>query len=69
MSAVVLLLVGKLLAAVSENGDSRCEVPTYPDNVTVLLDSWKYYTLLDMTNVTENSGVWAIYILNIPNMC
>ena len=59
MSAVVLLLVlGNPLPVVSDDRDSRCEVPTYPENITVLLDSWKYYTLLHATNVTE--GVWAI---------
>ena len=60
---LLLLVLGKVLSVLSDYGDSRCDVPTYPENVTVLLDSWKYYTLLQMTSVDENETVWTTYTL------
>ena len=45
---MALLTSGLLLSAVDGQEDGSCEVSEheYPDNVKVLLDSWRYQTLL-----------------------
>ena len=48
MVAVLLLFIlGHTLAvAPGDEDDDGCAVPDYPDNIKVLLDSWRYQTLL-----------------------
>ena len=37
-----------------------CEVPDYPVNIKVLLDSWRYQTLLAQDDATTNTtAVWT----------
>ena len=43
---LLLLLLGQSVAAAPGDEDKRCPVPEYPANVKVLMDSWRYHTLL-----------------------
>ena len=50
---LLLLLLGQLVAMAPGDEDERCPVPYYPVNVKVLMDSWRYQTLLG------EDGVWT----------
>ena len=52
---LLLLLLGRSVAAPGDE-DVRCPVPEYPVNVKVLMDSWRYHTL-----IAEDGGyrVWT----------
>ena len=58
MPAVVLLflLLGHALAVAPEDEDATCAVPHYPANIRILLDSWRYQTLLDQN---DSAAVWT----------
>ena len=43
---LLLLLLGQSVAAAPGDEDVRCPVPEYPVNVKVLMDSWRYHTLI-----------------------
>ena len=43
---LLLLLLGQSEAMAPGDEDERCPVPEYPVNVKVLMDSWRYQTLL-----------------------
>ena len=61
-AAVVLLflLLGHTLAVAPGDEDTACGVPDYPANIRVLLDSWRYQTLLDQSaDPNENPEVWT----------
>ena len=46
-----LLLLGQSVAVAPGDEDGECPVPQYPVSVKVLMDSWRYHTLLP--------GVWT----------
>ena len=46
----LLLLGGQSVAVAPGDEDERCPVPQYPVHVKILMDSWRYHTLLP--------GVW-----------
>ena len=54
-----LLLVRGRLAVAAGDEYNGCEVPDYPVNIKVLLDTWKYQTLLAQDDATINSTVWT----------
>ena len=56
-TALLLLLLGTNILAIAP-GD-ECAVPDYPVNIKVLLDSWRYQTLLEQDGVTSNAAVWT----------
>ena len=39
----------------------ECAVPDYPVNIKVLLDSWRYQTLLPQDGATNSAAMWTIY--------
>ena len=50
------------MAVAPGDEDERCPVPEYPVHVKVLMDSWRYYTLLAEDNrdqCTCNAPVWT----------
>ena len=53
---LLLLLLGQSVAVAPGDEDVRCPVPEYPVNVKVLMDSWRYHTL-----IAEDGGyrVWT----------
>ena len=58
---LLLLLLRDTLAVAPGDEYDGCEVPDYPVNITVLMDSWRYQTLLagnDATN-TITTAVWT----------
>ena len=52
VSGLLLLLLGQSETVAPGNEDERCPVQEYPVNVKVLMDSWRYQTLL-------GEGVWT----------
>ena len=52
----LLLLLGQSVAATPGDEDVRCPVPEYPVSVKVVMDSWRYHTL-----IAEDDGrrVWT----------
>ena len=50
---LLLLLLGQSVGMAPGDEDERCPVPEYPVNVKVLMDSWRYQTLLG------EEGVWT----------
>ena len=52
VSGLLLLLLGEAVAIAPGDEDAGCPVPEYPVNVKVLMDSWRYQTLL-------GEGVWS----------
>ena len=53
---VLLFILGHTLAvAPGDEDDDGCAVPNYPDNIKVLMDSWRYQTLLPSTWTATNS--------------
>ena len=63
----LLLLLGHLhtlsLAVAPGDESDDCEVSDYPDNIRVLLDSWRYQTLLSPKNddTTTTNTVWTTH--------
>ena len=55
----LLLLLGQSVAMAPGDEDERCPVPEYPVNVKVLMDSWRYQTLLG------EDGVWAANTMKV----
>ena len=49
----LLLLGGQSVAVAPGDEDERCPVLQYPVRVKVLMDSWRYHTL-----IAENRRVW-----------
>ena len=45
------------IAPGDESGE--CAVPDYPVNIKVLLDSWRYQTLLPQDGATNSAAVWT----------
>ena len=61
-AAMLLLLLGHTLAVAPGDESDDCEVPDYPVNIRVLLDSWRYQTLLPPENDdTTTNAVWTTY--------
>ena len=58
---IVLLLLGQSLAVAPGDEDVECGVPHYPTNIRVLLDSWRYQTLLGWSDPTNDEAVWTTY--------
>ena len=56
---LLLLLVGDTLAVSPGDEYDGCEVPDYPVNIKVLLDSWRYHTLLAQNDATIDTTVWT----------
>ena len=56
-TSLLLLLLGQSVAAPGDEYE-RCPVPEYPVNVKVLMDSWRYHTL-----IAEDGGnrVWTAF--------
>ena len=55
----LLLLLGRSVAMAPGDEDERCPVPEYPVNVKVLMDSWRYQTLLG------EDGVWTANTMKV----
>ena len=54
--ALLLLLLGQSVATAPGDEDERCPVPEYPSvRVKVLMDSWRYQTLLG----EDGDSVWS----------
>ena len=51
----LLLLLRQSETMAPGNKDERCQVPEYPVNVKVLMDSWRYQTLLG----EDGDSVWT----------
>jgi hypothetical protein len=57
---LLLLLLGDTLAVAPGDEYDGCEVPDYPRNIKVLIDSWRYQTLLAGNDATNtNTTVWT----------
>ena len=56
---LLLLLLGQSVAMAPGDEDERCPVPEYPVNVKVLMDSWRYQTLLG------EDGVWTANTMKV----
>ena len=52
---VLLLLLGQSLAMAPGDEDDVCGVPNYPVHFRVLMDSWRYQTLLP----PESGAPWT----------
>ena len=53
---LLLLLLGQSVAMAPGDEDERCPVPEYPSvRVKVLMDSWRYQTLLG----EDGDSVWS----------
>ena len=60
--ALLLLLLGHTLAVAPGDESDDCEVPDYPVNIRVLLDSWRYQTLLPPENDdTTTNAAWTTH--------
>ena len=59
--AILLLILGNTLAVAPGDEYDGCEVPDYPVNVKVLMDSWRYQTLLAQNDATttNTTAVWT----------
>ena len=55
-------VVGNTLATIAPGDESgECAVPDYPVNIKVLLDSWRYQTLLPQDDATNSAAVWTAF--------
>ena len=52
-----LLVLGQTLAVAPGDESSVCGEPDYPANIRVLMDSWRYQTLLPGDD-TDTEAVW-----------
>ena len=58
--STALLLLGNTLATTAPGDESgECAEPDYPVNIKVLLDSWRYQTLLPQDDATNSAAVWT----------
>ena len=57
---ILLLLLRDTLAVAPGDEYDGCEVPDYPVNIKVLMDSWRYHTLLAQNDAT-NTGTTAVW--------
>ena len=56
----LVLLLGQSVAMAPGDEDKKCQVPEYPSvRVKVLMDSWRYQTLLG------EDGVWAANTMKV----
>ena len=60
--ALLLLLLVQTLAVAPGDEDAECAVPRYPANIRVLLDSWRYQTLLD-----HSGAMWTTSTIGHDN--
>ena len=59
-TALLLLLLGTNTLAIAPGDESgECAVPDYPVNIKVLLDSWRYQTLLPQDDATNSAAMWT----------
>ena len=58
---LLLLLLRDTLAVAPGDEYDGCEVPDYPVNIKVLMDSWRYQTLLagNDATTTNTTAVWT----------
>ena len=64
----LLLLLGQSVAIAPGDEDERCPVPEYPVNVKVLMDSWRYQTLLGEDEDTDNNrATWEAMNTDMKN--
>ena len=57
---LLLLSLRDTLAVAPGDEYDGCEVPDYPVNIKVLMDSWRYQKLLAQNNATsDNTAVWT----------
>ena len=57
---LLLLLLRDSLAVAPGDEYDGCEVSDYPVNIKVLMDSWRYQTLLAQNDATsDNTAVWT----------
>ena len=56
----LFVLLGQTLAVAPGDESGECGVPDYPVNIKVLLDSWRYQTLLAGDD-SETEAVWTTY--------
>ena len=62
MLCAASLLPGHAVAVAPGDESDDCEVPDYPVNIRVLLDSWRYQTLLPPENDdTTTNAVWTTH--------
>ena len=59
---LLLLLLGQSVAMAPGDEDERCPVPEYPVNVKVLMDSWRYQTLL---LGEDGDSVWSANTMTV----
>ena len=67
---LLLLLLGQSLAVAPGDEDERCPVPEYPVKVKVLMDSWRYQTLLGEdgdTDFNNNRAIWEAINTDMRN--
>ena len=57
---ILLLILRDTLAVAPGDEYDGCEVPDYPVNIKVLMDSWRYQTLLAQNDAT-NTGTTAVW--------
>ena len=58
---LLLLLLGQSVAMAPGDEDERCPVPEYPVNLKVLMDSWRYQTLLG----EDGNSVWSANTMTV----
>ena len=57
---LLLLLLRDTLAVAPGDEYDGCEVPDYPVNIKVLMDSWRYQTLLAQNDANrDDTAVWT----------
>ena len=57
VAGIAVCVDAKSITVGAGSGDEDCPVQTYSNNVRVLMDSWRYQSLLSNTN----DGVWTTY--------
>ena len=62
-------MLGQTLAVAPGDESGECRVPDYPVNIKVLLDSWRYQTLLPDTWTATNSDPNNPETVSIKYMC
>ena len=57
---LLLFLLRDTLAVAPGDEYDGCKVPDYPVNIKVLLDSWRYHTLLAQDGANTNTAtIWT----------
>ena len=63
-AVLLFLLLEHALAVVPGDEDAACDVPDYPANITVLLDSWRYQPMLvQSAAANDNAEMWTTYTI------